>query len=87
MESETTKILNNLRQDAVPAEGTWEPVSKAEADTQSSESTEEGVMVASSEEEQVNSIGSDGEDQTEEEPKPAPVRRSKRGAKGGKAQE
>ncbi|KAJ5943763.1 hypothetical protein N7516_003931 [Penicillium verrucosum] len=87
VESETTKILNNLRQDAVPAEGTWEPVSKAEADTQSSESTEEGVMVASSGEEQVNSIGSDGEDQTEEEPKPAPVRRSKRGAKGGKAQE
>ncbi|KAJ9489408.1 hypothetical protein VN97_g3879 [Penicillium thymicola] len=87
VESETTKILNNLRQDAVPAEGTWEPVSKAEADTQSSESTEEGVMVASSEEEQVNSIGSDAEDQTEEEPRPAPVRRSKRGAKGGKAQE
>ncbi|OQD71481.1 hypothetical protein PENPOL_c001G02028 [Penicillium polonicum] len=87
VESETTKILNNLRQDAVPAEGTWEPVSKAEADTQSSESTEEGVMVASSEEEQVDSIGSDAEDKTEEEPKPAPVRRSKRGAKGGKAQE
>lgn len=87
VESEATKMLNNLRQDAVPAEGTWEPVSKAEADTQSSESTEEGVMVTSSEEEQVNSIGSDAEDQTEEEPKPAPVRRSKRGAKGGKAQE
>ncbi|KAJ5978476.1 hypothetical protein N7501_001818 [Penicillium viridicatum] len=87
VESETTKILNNLRQDAVPAEGTWEPVSKAEADTQSSESTEEGVMVASSEEEQVDSIGSEAEDKTEEEPKLAPVRRSKRGAKGGKAQE
>ncbi|KAJ5695223.1 hypothetical protein N7536_005635 [Penicillium majusculum] len=87
VESEATKMLNNLRQDAVPAEGTWEPVSKAEADTQSSESTEEGVMVTSSEEEQVNSIGSDAEDQTEEGPKPAPVRRSKRGAKGGKAQE
>ncbi|KAF4760409.1 hypothetical protein N7455_001874 [Penicillium solitum] len=87
VESEATKMLNNLRQDAVPAEGTWEPVSKAEADTQSSESTEEGVMVTSSGEEQVNSIGSDAEDQTEEEPKPAPVRRSKRGAKGGKAQE
>ncbi|KAJ5209308.1 hypothetical protein N7449_003687 [Penicillium cf. viridicatum] len=87
VESETTKILNNLRQDAVLAEGTWEPVSKAEADTQSSESTEEGVMVASSEEEQVDSIGSNTEDQTEEEPKPAPVRRSKRGAKGSKAQE
>ncbi|KAJ5508090.1 hypothetical protein N7527_010233 [Penicillium freii] len=87
VESETTKILNNLRQDAVPAEGTWEPVSKAEADTQSSEGTEEGVMVASSEEEQVDSIGSDAEDKTEEEPKPAPVRRSKRGAKGGKTLE
>lgn len=87
VESETTKMLNNLRQDTVPAEGTWEPVSKAEADTQSSESTEEGVMVASSEEEQVNSIGSDAEDQTEEEPKPAPVRRSKRSAKGSKTQE
>ncbi|KAJ5410974.1 uncharacterized protein N7487_005333 [Penicillium crustosum] len=87
VESEATKMLNNLRQDAVPAEGAWEPVSKAEADTQSSESTEEGVMVTSSEEEQVNSIGSDAEDQTEEEPKPAPVRRSKRSAKGGKARE
>ncbi|KAJ5452549.1 hypothetical protein N7445_000732 [Penicillium cf. griseofulvum] len=43
---------------------------------QSSESMEEGVIVASSE-----------EDQTEEEPKPAPVRRSKRGAKGNKAEE
>ncbi|KGO66815.1 protein of unknown function DUF2296 [Penicillium italicum] len=87
VESEATEILNNLRQDAVPAEGTWEPVSKADADTQSSEGTEEGVMVTSSEEEQVDSIVSDAEDQKEEEPKPAPVRRSKRGAKGDKAEE
>ena len=85
VESETTKILSSLRQDNVSAEGTWEPVSKADADTHSSEGTEEGVMVTSSEEEQVDSIGSDAEDQTEEEPKPAPVRRSKRGAKGDKA--
>ncbi|KAI1838115.1 hypothetical protein DTO006G1_4102 [Penicillium roqueforti] len=85
VESETTKILSSLRQDTGSAEGTWEPVSKADVDTHSSESTEEGVMVTSSEEEQVDSIGSDAEDQTEEEPKPAPVRRSKRGAKGDKA--
>jgi hypothetical protein len=45
---------------------------------------EEGVMVASSEEEQVDFIGSDAEDQKEES-KPAPVRRSKRSAKGNKA--
>ncbi|KAJ5237029.1 hypothetical protein N7489_007120 [Penicillium chrysogenum] len=83
VESETTKILSSLRQDG-PPEGTWEPVSKAEADTQSSEGMEEGVMVASSEEEQVDSIGSDAEDQKEES-KPAPVRRSKRSAKGNKA--
>ncbi|KXG48520.1 uncharacterized protein PGRI_023900 [Penicillium griseofulvum] len=76
VESETTKILSSLRQDAVPGEGAWEPVSKAETDTQSSESMEEGVIVASSEEEQM-----------EEAPKPAPVRRSKRGAKGNKAEE
>ncbi|KAJ5960755.1 uncharacterized protein N7479_007905 [Penicillium vulpinum] len=85
VESETTKILSSLRQDAVP-EGTWEPMSKAETDTQSSEDMEEGVMAASSEEEQVDSLGSDGEGQMEEEPEPAPVRRSKRGAKAGKAQ-
>ena len=85
VESETTKILSSLRQDNVSAEGTWEPVSKADADTHSSEGTEEGVMVTSSEEEQVDSIGSDAEDQAEEESKPAPVRRSKRGAKGDKA--
>ncbi|CAI7616944.1 unnamed protein product [Penicillium glandicola] len=87
VESEATKMLTSLRQDAVPGEGTWEPVSKADVDTQSSEGTEEGVMVASSEEEQVDSLGSDADNQTEEESKPAPVRRSKRGAKGGKARE
>ncbi|CAG7962391.1 unnamed protein product [Penicillium nalgiovense] len=84
VESETTKILSSLRQDAGPPEGTWEPVPKAEADTQYSGGMEEGVMVASGEEEQVDSVGSDAEDQKEES-KPAPVRRSKRGATGNKA--
>ncbi|OQE47477.1 hypothetical protein PENCOP_c001G08840 [Penicillium coprophilum] len=87
VESETTKILSSLRQDAVPAEGTWEAVSKAETDTQSSQGNEEGVTVASSEEEQADSLGSDAEEQTQEEPQPVPVRRSKRSAKGDKAQQ
>ena len=84
VESETTKMLSSLRQEAGPPEGTWEPLSKAEADTQSSEGIEEGVMVASSEEEQVDSVGSDAEDQ-KGEPELVPVRRSKRGTKGNKA--
>ena len=82
VESETTKILSSLRQDTGQAEGSWEPVSKAEADTQSSEGMDEGVIVASSEDEQGTSTPSEGEQVEPEESKPEPVRRSKRGEKG-----
>jgi hypothetical protein len=82
VESETTQILSSLRKDAGPAEGSWEPVSKAEADTQSSEGMDEGVIVASSEDEEVTSTPSEGEEPEHEHSKPEPVRRSKRGVKG-----
>lgn len=90
VESEATKMLSSLRQDAVPAEGTWEPVSKADVDTQSSEDMEEDAMVAWSEEEQPESLGSVADNQTEQEQPTAesePVRRSKRVAKGDKAKD
>ncbi|CAG8180292.1 unnamed protein product [Penicillium salamii] len=70
VESEATQILSSLRQDAVPVGGSSEALSKADADPQSSEGSDEAVMVASSEEEQ------------SEDPKPEPVRRSKRSGKG-----
>lgn len=76
VESETTKILSSLRQDGAPTEGSWEPVSKADADTQSSEGNDEAVMV----EEQGSSDSS--EEEQAEESRPEPVRRSKRGGKG-----
>ncbi|CAG8005450.1 unnamed protein product [Penicillium olsonii] len=66
VESETTQILSSLRQDAAPA-GSSEP-SKVDADAQS-DGSDEAVLVPSSGEEQV------------EDPKPEPVRRSKRGGK------
>lgn len=70
VESETTQILSSLRQDAVPVGDSSEALSKADADPQSSEGSDEAGMVASSEEEQ------------SEDPKPEPVRRSKRSGKG-----
>ena len=79
-------MLTSLRQETAPAEGTWEPVSKADADPQSSESVDEAVMVPSSEGEQAESGGSDADArELDEEPATEPVRRSKRGGKGNKA--
>ncbi|KAJ6091608.1 hypothetical protein N7467_003577 [Penicillium canescens] len=73
-------------EETAPAEGTWEPVSKADADPQSSESVDEAVMVPSSEGEQAESGGSDADArELDEEPTTEPVRRSKRGGKGNKA--
>lgn len=82
VESETTQILSSLRQDAGPAEGSWEAVSKADTDTQSSEGMGEGVIVGSSEDEHGSSAPSEEEQEEPEESKPEPVRRSKRGGKG-----
>jgi hypothetical protein len=85
-ESETSQMLTTLRHETAPAEGTWEPVSKADADPQSSEDVDEAVMVPSSEGEQVESGGSDADArELDEEPTTEPMRRSKRGGKGNKA--
>lgn len=82
VESETNQILTNLRDQIAPAERTWEPVSHAEA----SEATDDGVMVAASEDDQAERPGEDAElqdalsEQEAEEPRSRePVRRSKRG--------
>ncbi|KAJ5833939.1 hypothetical protein N7474_002250 [Penicillium riverlandense] len=91
VESETNQILTTLRDQIAPGEGTWEPVSHAE----SSDATDDGVMVAASEDDQADPQGSDAElqdaqsEQAAEEPKSEePVRRSKRGqAKGGHRKE
>lgn len=77
VESEATKILSSLRQDGAPTEGSWEPVSKADVDTQSSEGNDEAVMV-----EEERGISDSSEEEQTEESKPEPVRRSKRGGKG-----
>ncbi|KAJ5583159.1 hypothetical protein N7535_001779 [Penicillium sp. DV-2018c] len=83
VESEATKMLHSLRQDAAPAAGAWESVSKEEADASSVQGIEEGVMVGSSEEEQAVTGSSDAEGQTGSEASPEPVRRSTR-ARGKK---
>jgi hypothetical protein len=91
VESETNQILTSLRDQIAPAEGTWEPVSHAE----SSEATDDGVMVAASEDDQADPQGSDAElqdaqsEQEAEEPESEePIRRSKRGqGKGGERKE
>ncbi|KAJ5344360.1 uncharacterized protein N7506_002725 [Penicillium brevicompactum] len=77
VESEATKILSSLRQDGAPTEGSWEPVSKADVDTQSSEGNDEAVMV-----EEERGVSDSSEEEQAEESKPEPVRRSKRGGKG-----
>lgn len=82
-EDETTKILSTLRQNSGLAEGISGSLSGGEADVPAGETSDDGVMVAASEEdEQGASQDSDGEsdqDQPAEEPKAEPVRRSKRG--------
>ncbi|KAJ5301639.1 hypothetical protein PENANT_c002G04623 [Penicillium antarcticum] len=83
-ESETSQMLTSLRQENAPAEGAWEPVSKADADTQSSEGMDEAVIVPSSEDEQLGSAGSEAEGREAVEESAEPVRRSKRGGKGSK---
>ncbi|KAJ5618802.1 hypothetical protein N7510_002786 [Penicillium lagena] len=91
VESETNQILTSLRDQIAPAEGTWEPVSHAE----SSEATDDGVIVAAGEDDQADRKGLDAElqdvqsEQEAEEPmSEEPVRRSKRGqSKGGKKKE
>jgi hypothetical protein len=83
-ESETSQMLTSLRQENAPSEGAWEPVSKGDAETQSSEGMDEDVMVPSSEDDQVESVGSDAEPRQQAEASAEPVRRSQRGGKGSK---
>ncbi|KAJ5152606.1 uncharacterized protein N7482_009084 [Penicillium canariense] len=84
-ESETVKILSSLRQADGPAEGTWEPVSTAEADPHAGEVTDDGVMVATGEEDEQDvsqesdEVENSEADEPEEVAKAEPVRRSKRG--------
>lgn len=83
-ESETTKILSTLRQNSGPAEGVSGPSLPIEADVQAGDVSDEGVMVAASEEDEQGDQDSDqggegGSDQPSEELKTEPVRRSKRG--------
>lgn len=67
VESETTQILTSLRQDTAPTEGSWDSASKADVlDTHSSEGLDD--VMAHSEEKQ-----------KDVQPRPEPVRRSKRG--------
>ncbi|KAF7586489.1 hypothetical protein BBP40_008790, partial [Aspergillus hancockii] len=68
VESEAKKVLAGIRNEPPSADGTWEPVSKTEAENQSSagDSPDEGVMVASSEDDQVGSHDSDAEPADEE---------------------
>lgn len=91
VESEAKKVLDGIRNEPQPADGAWEPVSKTDAENQSSvsDATDEGVMVATSEDDQVESHDSDAdtadkepeqvkEEQPEPETKTRPVRRSNR---------
>ncbi|KAJ5378163.1 uncharacterized protein N7496_005572 [Penicillium cataractarum] len=82
-ESETTKMLSTLRQSSGPAEGLSGSVLTVESDGQGGDVSDEGVMVAASEEDEQGDRDSDevNEDESDqkEEPKAEPVRRSKRG--------
>lgn len=89
VESETTKILSSLRQNAGPAEGNWESQSESDGHSRDAGAADDGVLVGSSEEGQ-HTPSQDSEDveQTPEEhpgeSQDEPVRRSKRG-KGSKS--
>jgi hypothetical protein len=79
VESEAKKVLAGIRNEPLSADAAWEPVSKPDAENQSlvSDSPDEGVMVATSEDDQVESHDSDAESadkeqetQSEEQPQP-----------------
>lgn len=84
-ENETIKVLADIQgksQNPQPAEGPWEPVSKTDTDNQSSggDGTDEGVMVAASDD---GSSGVETPDEGEEEAEL--TKKSSRGrSKGGK---
>lgn len=82
-ESETTKMLSTLRQNSGPAEGLSGSVLTVESDALGGDVSDEGVMVAASEQDEQGDQDSDeakeDESDQKEEPKTEPVRRSKRG--------
>jgi hypothetical protein len=85
-ESEATKILSTLRQNSGPAEGlsgSSGSLLTTESDVQGGDVSDEGVMVATGEEDEQGDQDSDeaedGDSSQKEEPKTEPVRRSKRG--------
>ncbi|OOQ84698.1 putative protein lunapark [Penicillium brasilianum] len=82
-ESETTKILSTLRQNSDPAEDLSGSLLTTGSDVQGVDVSDEGVMVATSEEDEQGDRDSDeekdDESNQEEEPQTEPVRRSKRG--------
>ncbi|KAE8378631.1 hypothetical protein BDV26DRAFT_186494 [Aspergillus bertholletiae] len=91
VESEAKKVLDSIQNESQRADGAWEPVSKMDADNHSSvgDVTDDGVMVATSEDDQVESPDSDAdtaekepvqveEEQPEPKSKTRPVRRSNR---------
>jgi hypothetical protein len=70
-ESEAKKMLAGIRNQARAADGAWETVAKPDSDSHSAgEATDEAVMVATSEDEQVESPSSGVESQDEADQKP-----------------
>ncbi|GIC94944.1 uncharacterized protein Aud_002275 [Aspergillus udagawae] len=70
-ESEAKKMLAGIRNQARAADGAWETVAKPDSDSHSAgEATDEAVMVATSEDEQVGSPSSGVESQDEADQKP-----------------
>ncbi|KAE8391508.1 hypothetical protein BDV23DRAFT_69993 [Aspergillus alliaceus] len=63
VESEAKKVLSDIRSERQVADETWEPVSKAEVENHSSvgDATGDGVIVATSEDDQVDSHDSDAD--------------------------
>ncbi|PLN79642.1 hypothetical protein BDW42DRAFT_172411 [Aspergillus taichungensis] len=82
--SEATKVLAGMKdQQRETTEPAWEPVSKTDA-ASVGDGTDDGVMVASSEDDLVESRGSDAEaDPEEEKPEPSMKERRGRGKKKG----
>ncbi|PYI00764.1 hypothetical protein BO78DRAFT_401838 [Aspergillus sclerotiicarbonarius CBS 121057] len=98
-ESEAKKVLADIQKEPQSPEATWEPVSSVDGETRSSvgDVTDEGVMVAASDdqlshssgaetpEEQESAQQSQEEEEEEEEPQPEPSQRMTRArAKSGR---
>jgi hypothetical protein len=86
-ESEAKKMLAGIRNQARSADGAWESVTKPDSDSHSAgDVTDEAVMVATSEDEQVEarSSGVESQDEAEQQPQEQETREASGNGKSGR---